>query len=100
MIFEELSGKKTLKRGHNKFYKIVIITKYMSELNLEIPEDLEFIKKMPKIDWSLLVSKIIESKLNKISEMKKNLSKSALTEKDVEELSDNINESLSKKYIK
>ena len=72
----------------------------MSELNLEIPEDLEFIKKMPKIDWSLLVSKIIESKLNKISEMKKNLSKSALTEKDVEELSDNINESLSKKYIK
>ncbi len=72
----------------------------MSELNLEIPEDLEFIKKMPKIDWSLLVSKIIESKLKKISEMKKNLSKSALTEKDVEELSDNINKSLSKKYIK
>lgn len=70
----------------------------MDEIKIEIPEDLRFIKDIPKIDWSILVSKILKSKLEELTKLERNLESSKLTEKDVEELSDKINLSLSKRY--
>jgi len=70
----------------------------MEEITLEIPEDLKFMKEIPNIDWSILISRILKEKLEEIARLKRNLSGSKLTEKDIEELSDKINGSLSKRY--
>lgn len=68
----------------------------MTEIRFEIPEELGFIKQVPNIDWSILFNKFIKSKLEEIAELKRGLSKSKLTEENVEEFSDKINEALSK----
>ena len=57
-------------------------------------------KNVPSIEWSILASKLIKSKLGKAVQFQKTVAKSKLTENDVEELSDKINESLSKRYLK
>ena len=70
----------------------------MEEISIKIPDDLALMKQISDIDWSLLVGKLLRSKLEEISELKKIVAKSQLTEKDVEELSDKINKSLAKRY--
>lgn len=72
----------------------------MAELTFEIPEDLEFMKKVSGIEWSLLFNKLLRSELEEIARLKRIVSKSKLTEKDVEEFSDKINDSLSQRYLK
>ena len=71
----------------------------MSELTIKIPAELEFVEQMPKIDWSILVNQLIKSKLDRVVRLQRIVAKSKLTEKDVEELSDKINESLSQRYL-
>jgi len=71
----------------------------MTEIRFEIPEELGFIKQIPNIDWSILFNKFIRFRLEEIARLKRGLSKSKLTEEDVEEFSDRINEALSKKYL-
>jgi len=71
----------------------------MEDIVIKIPEELNFVKQVPKIDWSILVSRLIKSKIDKITRMKKIVSKSQLTEKDIEDLSERINASLSQKYL-
>ncbi len=68
------------------------------EIKIEIPEELAFMKQTPNIDWSILVGKLIKSKLNRIARLNRIISKSKLTEQDVEELTDKINTSLSQRY--
>ena len=72
----------------------------MAELTFEIPEDLEFMKKVSSIDWSLLFNKLLRPELEEIARLKRIVSKSKLAEKDVEEFSDRINASLSQRYLK
>ncbi len=69
------------------------------EIKIKIPDELTFIKQTPNIDWSILVGKLIKSKLDRIARLNRIISKSKLTEQDVEELTDKINTSLSKRYI-
>ena len=71
----------------------------MEEIRIKIPHELEFIKKVPNVDWTILVSKIIRDKLEEIVRLKRGLSKSKLTKKDVEEFTDKINTALSKRYL-
>lgn len=72
----------------------------MAEIKVKIPDELETsIKSVPNIDWSILASKLIKSKLDRAVRFQKIVAKSKLTERDVEELSDKINESLSKRYL-
>ena len=71
----------------------------MKKLNFEISEDLDFISKASNIDWSILVEKIIKSKIEEISKLKEVVSKSKLTDEDVKEFTDKINSSLSQKYL-
>ena len=71
----------------------------MEELIIQISPKLKFLKNVPNIDWSILVNKIISAKLERVFRFQEIISKSKLTEEDVEELSDKINESLSKRYI-
>ena len=71
----------------------------MAKLNFEIPKDLEFIRQVPNIDWSILISRLVKSKLDRIARLKKIVGKSKLTEEDVEEFSSKINTSLSQRYL-
>jgi len=72
----------------------------MAELIIEIPDELDFIRRVSNVDWSVLFNKLLRSKLDEISQLKVGLSKSEFTEKDVGEFSDKINESLSQRYLK
>ena len=71
----------------------------MEEICIKIPEELKFVGQTSKIDWSILVSKVIKLKLDKMVRLQKIVNKSELSEKDVEEFSDKINSSLSQKYL-
>lgn len=75
------------------------MNKSMKELVIKISPKLEFIKHVPNIDWSILVNKIISAKLERVFRFQEIISKSKLTEEDVNKLSNSINESLSKRYI-
>ncbi len=68
------------------------------EIKIEIPDELTFIKQIPNIDWSILVGKLIKSKLEEIRQLQAGLSESKLTEEDVQEFSDKINTSLLRRY--
>ena len=71
----------------------------MAELKIKIPEEVGFFKQVSDIDWSIVVNKIIRSKLEELARLKRGLSKSKLNENDVKEFSDKINSSLSQRYL-
>lgn len=70
----------------------------MTKITIEIPEDIAFIKNVPPLDWSLIATKMLQLKLEELTRLKKIISESKLTEKDVDELTNKINESMSKRY--
>jgi len=71
----------------------------MGEIKVEIPEELrEEMEELPGVNWQLVVRRALKRELEEILELKRIISKSKLTEKDVEELSDKINESLAKRF--
>jgi len=71
----------------------------MLEIVVKIPEDVEFMSRLPKSELSLFVGRMLKEKLGRIERLKRSLQKSKLTEEDVEALSNKINEGLAKKYI-
>lgn len=71
----------------------------MAEIRLEIPEDLKLeIKQASKIDWSVAATRLIKEKFERISRLKRIVSKSRLTEEKALQLSDKISESLARRY--
>jgi len=73
----------------------------MCEVVVEVPEDLIVrIKKMPEIDWSLAVSRMVKQELGRLARLKRIVSKSELTEEKALEISYKISESLAKRYEK
>ena len=70
----------------------------MEKITIDLPEDLKFMRKMPSVEWSFIATKILQSKLEEVSNFKRIISKSKATEKDVTELTEKINESLSKRH--
>lgn len=72
----------------------------MEKITIEIPEGLEFIKNISSVVLTAALMKMLQEKANEIREIDKIVSKSKLTEKDVEELTDKIDESAAKHYSK
>ena len=71
----------------------------MAELIVKIPEELESeFKAIPKPELSILVNKVLKDKLLKVIRFKRAVSKSKLTEEQAEELSNEVSESLAKRY--
>lgn len=71
----------------------------MTEVVVRIPKDLEEeFKGVKPIFWQLAVDKAINEELKRLVGLKRIVSKSKLTERDVKELSDKINESLADRY--
>ncbi len=70
----------------------------MTKIEIEIPDELEFVRRVPSINWTVLVSKMLKEKIREIEEIKRIVAKSQLTERDVEEISDEINKNASEHY--
>jgi len=68
-------------------------------LRMQIPEDLaNELREVPKVEWSLVVNKLLKDKLSRLVRLEKIISKSELSEAKALEISDKINESLAKRY--
>ena len=66
----------------------------MVEIVINLPEDLEQKSKMTHVQLAMLASRLVRERieeLEKIERFRKSVTKSKLTEKDVEEISDKIN---------
>ncbi len=72
----------------------------MANITLSIPDDLHRkMKEFSEIKWSEVARKAIQKKVQDLEMLDKLTSKSKLTEKDVAEISDQINKSLAKKGL-
>lgn len=72
----------------------------MGTLSVSVPDDLrEQMIKLDEINWSAVARKAFEEKIKQIELFKKIVSKSKLTEKDAEEISAKISESMAKKFL-
>lgn len=70
------------------------------KIEFNVPVELEEeMNSLSDIDKALLLSRIIEERFEKLARLKQIVSKSQLSEKDVQELSDKVNISLSKKFM-
>ncbi len=72
----------------------------IANITLSVPDDLHRrMKEFSEIKWSEVARKAIQKKVHDLEMLDKLTSKSELTEKDVEEISDKINKSLAKKML-
>nr|QNO55830.1 hypothetical protein LEBEIBBM_00045 [Methanosarcinales archaeon ANME-1 ERB7] len=71
----------------------------MAQFIIEIPEEMkEEMEELPDLNWQLVVRRSLKRELEEVLELKRIISKSKLTEDDVKELSDKINESLAERF--
>ena len=71
----------------------------MAQFIIEIPKELkEEMEELPDLNWQLVVRRSLKRELEEVLELKRIISKSKLTEDDVKELSDKINESLAERF--
>ena len=74
---------------------------HMANMTLSIPDDvMKRMKQIKEIRWSEVARQEIERRLNAFEIMNRIASKSKLTEKDIDELSDKIKASLAKRLKK
>lgn len=71
----------------------------MAEIKVRIPEELkQEMGEFPEVEWQAVARKLLEEELERMREMKAIVSKSKLTEKDVEELSAKVDEQLARRF--
>ncbi|MBI2043770.1 hypothetical protein HYT24_00195 [Candidatus Pacearchaeota archaeon] len=70
----------------------------MVEIRVKIPDELKELAMSKKINWQLVIARKINEELERIARAKQNVSKSKLTEEKADELSDEINLSLARRY--
>lgn len=71
----------------------------MTNMTLSIPEELhKKMKQMSEIKWSEIARKAIEERINDLEIMNKIASKSKLTKKDVDEISEKIKRGIAKRH--
>ncbi len=70
----------------------------MEEVRIKIPNELKELLVASRINWQLALERRIKEELSEIVRLKKIVSKSQLTEEDVQKLSDETNIDLSEKY--
>ena len=71
----------------------------MGTLSVSVPDDLkEKMTHMEEINWSAVARKAFEEKIKQVEFMHSIVSKSKLSEKNAEEISNKINKSMSKRF--
>ena len=103
-LFLSLTGNSAFRMDMDrKLFKypepMLLLVMEMPEVVVKIPENLEFLAKVPEIELSLFVSRLLKEKLERIERLEKGLQKSELTEEKAEELANKISEGLAKRYI-
>ncbi len=72
---------------------------FMVKIEIEIPDEIAFLKdRISKAEWSFLAMRVLQEKLKRVVRYNQLLDKSQATEKDAEELSDEIKEAVWKHY--
>ena len=71
----------------------------MGTLSVSVPDELkEKMTRMEEVNWSAVARKAFEEKLEQVEFMRNIGNKSKLSKKDVEEISNKINRSVSKRF--
>jgi hypothetical protein len=71
----------------------------MPNITLSIPEKLhEKMKKMSDIRWSEIARRAIEQRINDLETLDRLASKSKITQKDIEEISEKIKRGIAKRH--
>lgn len=71
----------------------------MGNITLSLPDELhEKMKRMSEVRWSEIARRAIEQRINDLEEMNRIVSKSKLTQKDVDEISEKIKRSASIRF--
>ena len=72
----------------------------MAEVVVKVPEELKEFESVSPINWQLIVEKRLKEEFDELVKLKRIVSKSKLTEKDVEELSEEVGIALSERLLK
>ena len=72
----------------------------MAEVVVKVPEELKEFESVSPINWQLIVEKRLKEEFAELARLKRIVSKSKLTEKDVEELSEEVGTALTKRLLK
>jgi t-SNARE complex subunit (syntaxin) len=70
----------------------------MAEIFVKIPEEIEELANVSKINWQIFVERKIKEELEELVRLKRIIAKSKLTENDVEELSNEVDMALAKRF--
>lgn len=70
----------------------------MVEVSIRIPDELRKPALMKKINWQLAVSRKLNEELERLARVERIIAKSELSEKDVQELTDETNMALAERY--
>ena len=69
------------------------------ELTFEVPKELEEdMKKLPRIELSLAITRIVNSEFERFARLKQIVARSKLTEEDVKEFSDKADSAVAKRF--
>lgn len=72
----------------------------MTEVVVKIPEELKEFESIYPINWQLAVEKRLKEEFDELVRLKRIVSKSKLTEEDVEELSEEVGTALANRLLK
>ncbi|MBI2971434.1 MAG: hypothetical protein HYY37_03395 [Candidatus Aenigmarchaeota archaeon] len=72
----------------------------MSEIVVKVPSELREFESISPINWQIIVGKRLKEEFGEMVRLKKIVAKSRLTEKDVEELSEEVGVALAKRFLK
>ena len=71
----------------------------MPELKISLPEELkQEMEEFPNIEWQAVVRRLLKQELDRLLELKSIVSKSKLTERDIAELSNEVDKSLAQRF--
>ena len=72
----------------------------MAEIVVKIPKELKELEGASGIRWQLAVERRLREELEEIARIERIVSKSKMTQEQADELADEVNRSLSKRYAK
>ena len=72
----------------------------MAEITIKIPEELNELARVSKINWQLVIARKLEEELQRLVKIKNIISKSKLTQEQADQLADEVNLDLAKRYEK
>ena len=72
----------------------------MTDISISIPDEVNELASASKIDWQRAVVQRVKEEIEEVSRIKRIISKSKMTQKQADTLSDEINLSLAKRYEK